>query len=952
MHDFTYNEDAREVKLSNGMRCVSIRDPSMEDVAVKLVIHVGFSKDPADLNGLAHISKSLYGCGSSRFPGLDNFGSFISDNEAQFEQETFFDSTHLTSVVPEYALEQYLDRLSDMLMSPDISKEALKHAEDKYGYIYYTALNVDAFREAQVREYLLFGKLYQSRLLFKRKDLLDRIREFVEYYFRPSNMTIYLMGNLPTENMQSSTIHYFESLRDTLPKPPTFMHGPRAVNTDFADSLRNNDETVVAWACSRSDERRLSLSIRLPVGKDRSVSLYLAYLFNMSQPGSLQYRLKCLDLVTEIQTVHMIFSINFEALFLQITPTLKGIKNVFVIMSYIQGYLEKIRRMEPNECLFEQSREYYKCLGALDEPKIKLMHYNSLISVGGEIHDLPYANTPKLFDPSHIRQTFDKLSSKNCHLVSMSSDYAQTTVHPDTDYVLQFSVGKLITEPRADGLMEPLLNKLLISGHRLAVSTSNLRMISKFPIVYHQSISNENFTALKIGIKSSELGKLPLSRQRLYALLLNHQLSLVTLKPICEVNIEVVDGSLNIFLKSFPGSLPSLIALLVEIVSKPLTSELFRKFIELKKEEERLMNLWLCGDDQVKYEPHFQKIINYDLDIEKQMLELEAIKGISDLPRTVHGELVFLFGGNVNYELVALVTSMMDCLHSYGPIETKYEHSSSATDYVSVSSWYRDQYSQSDLFCESFSGDTREIIRRTRGHSLIYRIFDLGLFTHSGWSAVLVFASIVKSSLFRDVPRVNPFGSKIKTEVIRKNDRMWFVVECVGIVSSRKLEDAIWKYILRDIAEILSYVNESVVHDFKLGVLKDLVPMRENTEEEISRVWDSIWPNPYDSQFFKTMQDAIWCLSLPMIWEVYDSFLSRSRQFGTHTVILEPRERSNHILSVFSELELGMMGIYEPPEDPIPNNALQLEQSAYSWRKLTHRICNANSMRDILAEVD
>jgi len=647
------------------MRCVFIKDPSLEKVAIKLDIHPGFSKDPQDLNGLCHVSRSMFGWGSARYPGPKNFESFVNRNEIDFQMATYYNLCQMFAEVPKYAVTEYLDRLSDMLASPDISDETLELAKNKIARTFYPGLNNSKYRQAQIVEYLHFGRLFKFSILFQRKDLLTHIKEFIDYYFRPSNMIIYIMGGFQPAYIHDLAARKFEKLNNGIVNPlPKSLHGPFASNIDFADTVRQGDHALIAWAFSRSDVRELTISLRLPRGADHSAAMYFAYLFNMSQPGSLQYRLKSLDLVEEIYTVQYTYSVDFETIVMMISPTLRGIRNVCVIVSYVQGYIEKIKCMVPSESFSEQAREYFKCIDLIEIPVNKLQHYASRLWKGDGVDSLRYANIPEHFDKFRFQEIVNNLSLRDFDIVAMSRDYVQGKTHTDTDYFLQFSVENLDSKPRFDGLMEPLLeDPLATSSRQPVVFDSNLDIISKSPIAYQQSSSKQLFTTLEIGVKSSEFAKFSSPAQRLYAKLVSHNLSLITVKHIFELHVEVNDNIVYVFLKSFPYSLLPLMTLLVKILSTPLNAAIYDKFTEFKEAELGLMRLWLSGDSQVGYDSHFEKIIGCDLDIDKQLSELEAVKSLHDLPRSVHGELALLFGGNINRSLSLSATSIISCLH-------------------------------------------------------------------------------------------------------------------------------------------------------------------------------------------------------------------------------------------------------------------------------------------------
>jgi len=920
MYNLTHAEDTEDQRkfnkliLPNGMTFIFVHDPSMESVAVQLNIKAGYSKDPAGLSGLAQISNSSLGRGSISYPGLENFATFIEENEVTFRTDTTFDTNQVIAEVPDYVFEEYLDRLSDMLTSPDISKETLKHTELRYGQAYYARLNAGNFREAQVMSYLFFGKLYQHSLLFTRKDLVARVREFIDYYFRPSNMTVFILGSISLECMWEGAVNYFSNLTNKHAAVfPRGLFGPPDARIDFAESMRKRGRAVIAWTHSRTQDRRLNVSFRLPSRTDQSSPLYVAYLLNRSQPGSLHYRLKSLGLIKDLFTEHVAYSTNFEILRIRFRPTIYGSRNIPSIMSYLMGYIEELKKMHPNYLLFNQAKEYFSCINALNNPLANLDRYIGEILMGGEIHELLDANIPTQCNPGNIRQVILALCPSNCHIVAMSSDHVETTVHPETDFFLQFSVENLEVEPRFDGIAMPQVDDLIISSRRLAVPTLDLNMICKSPIVYQQSISNEIYTFLNIGIRSRAFESFSPTTQRIYAALLNHKMSLVTLRNICEVNFGVVEKSLHIFVKSFPGTLQSLINLLVEYMATPLTSEFQDKFLELKKEEENSMCRWLSDDTRIKYEPVFEKLLYHNVDVNKDLLELKSVQYLCELPDSINGDLVLLFGGSINHDLSQSVILKLKCLHRSDCFDFNNKGIEGDSTAILEPDPSHCGYYESDLSCGTVLGDLRKTISRDQGlHSSVVKVFSLGQFSHLTWGVSLTVTSMVKNVLLKTMRGCDLFGSQLYMETIRKNGWIWLVVECTGISSVKNLEDMILRFVSENLAELLLYADENWIYESQIAVLKKCIAVRQSSEQEMNRIWESIWPNPYDVDFFETMQEVLWSLSPQLLREFYEMYLSRSRQFGTDTVILKSCEGSTYLPSIVADLELDMMGIYVP----------------------------------------
>lgn len=158
-----YAADEREfnvTELANGLKCVFVRDPRMEKVAVQLDIGGGHASNPTNLNGIASVSSAVALRGSARFPGVDNLLNFVIDYGIDFQNLTYVSHSRMVAEMPQEAFDEYLDRLSDMVANPVLSQEGLDYSKLRIDRVHYQDVTDVNLKEVQVREYLLFGKKY------------------------------------------------------------------------------------------------------------------------------------------------------------------------------------------------------------------------------------------------------------------------------------------------------------------------------------------------------------------------------------------------------------------------------------------------------------------------------------------------------------------------------------------------------------------------------------------------------------------------------------------------------------------------------------------------------------------------------------------------------------------------------------------------------------------------
>jgi len=659
-----YLADEREFSestLDNDMKCVFVRDPRMENVAVQLGVGGGCESEPAGLSGLTKICVSLIYRGSRRFPGVESLRNFVSDNEIIFRGQAYPSSTQISAELPHGAFEEYLDRLSDMINNPILSQEGLEYAKLRYGNVFHPSM-VDAnYRVNQVRDYMLWGKVSQGSSLFERTDLLSLLRQYFKLHYRPSNMVIYTMANLPIEAMKERVRHYFRKLTNKTDDHSSTAT-PLSINYHFYDTCQVDGHALLAKTYIKSDNKLLNLAFPLPPNIKASSPLYAGHFFSISQPGSVQHKLKAEGLINHIIAEHKTESRELKMLEIEFSLTEKGSESFQLILSYVFGYLEILKHMPPSFEHFQQAKAYFQCHYRLDSSFLTLDRYYCELLMGAEISDLRDAEIPRVFDPSGIKKVLECMNLPNCSIVVVSDQYIDAPLLSGSDNFLQLSIENFKTPSRFDGLVEPRLDPLIVSSRLPLVTNSDLQLIGEMPLTFQKSTAGEIYSMLNIGLKSPEFVKLPVSVQRLYATMVSYKMWLETTKDICEVDVSLTDNGLNIDVKSVPDSLPPLIRLLVKYLSSPIGKEHDQHLMSHLHEEADNIRTLQDSNQEAEFEPKFRDYFSCGVDLETQLQQLELIKSVDDLPNNIYGDLVLVFSGNATIQLSLEVSSILSIL--------------------------------------------------------------------------------------------------------------------------------------------------------------------------------------------------------------------------------------------------------------------------------------------------
>jgi len=552
-----------------------------------------------------------------------------------------------------------MDRLSDIVSNPEFSQEGLKCCKLKYGMMYHSQMTTVEYRITDVLNYMRWGVIYHGSSLFGKKDLFFWLQQYFDCYYRPSNMVIYTMADLPTESMRKCAQLYFGQLANESAPRTSLSTSPR-IDNSFHKTLRVDGYALLAKTYIKSEEKELSLAFPLPPQMQMSSPLYVCYFFSTSQQGSVQHKLKSEGLINYIIAEHKTISKDLQHILIEVSLTEKGSDSIQVILGYILGYLEILKKVRPSWEHFQQAKSYFQCLRRLDSSLMVLDRYSCELLLDSNISDLRDAEIPRVFNPGDIQKVFECLTLQNCFIVLASDQYTDAPLIEDSEFFLQLFIENIKVSPRFDDLAEPQIDPLIGSSRLPLVTNNDMQMICEWPIVYRKSTADEIYSMLNIGLLSSRFVEMPSTVQRLYAAMLNHKLWLETTKDICEVNVSIADNGLSIDVKSVPFSLAPLTRLLVKYLSSPIGSEHNKYLMTRKTAETNEIRLRLSENQRA--DPDDKDTSSRCIDLKTQLQLLESVQSIYDLPGNVKGDLVLVFSGNAIKSQSLKITSILSAL--------------------------------------------------------------------------------------------------------------------------------------------------------------------------------------------------------------------------------------------------------------------------------------------------
>ena len=150
----------RVVELASGMRALLVSDAAARSCAAAVDVHVGHMSDPARLPGLAHFCEHMLFLGSAKYPGEDDWETFVSDGGGSSNAYTDTEDTCYFWDLPDARLlGEALERWGPFFGSPLFATDATRREVEAINSEHGKNLKSDAFRVYQL-EKSLFPKAH------------------------------------------------------------------------------------------------------------------------------------------------------------------------------------------------------------------------------------------------------------------------------------------------------------------------------------------------------------------------------------------------------------------------------------------------------------------------------------------------------------------------------------------------------------------------------------------------------------------------------------------------------------------------------------------------------------------------------------------------------------------------------------------------------------------------
>ncbi len=209
----------RRLILENQMKVLLVSDPSFNKSAVAAQVGVGSMADPPQRQGLAHFLEHMLFLGTEKYPEVDAYMNYISENGGYRNAGTGLDYTTYYFEINHNAFKGGLDQLSQFFIAPLFTTEYTERELNAVHSEHQKNLENDARRRWQVQRTLyrddhpLHG-FSTGNLETLAETQREELLAFHNTHYSANRISLVLLGKAPLDSLEAWSQQYFSLVKN------------------------------------------------------------------------------------------------------------------------------------------------------------------------------------------------------------------------------------------------------------------------------------------------------------------------------------------------------------------------------------------------------------------------------------------------------------------------------------------------------------------------------------------------------------------------------------------------------------------------------------------------------------------------------------------------------------------------------------------------------------------
>ena len=424
------------IRLANQLQVLLISDPDLENSAASLSVPIGSMHNPENQLGLAHYLEHMLFLGSQKYPVINEYSKFMSQNGGYTNAYTAQDATVYGFEVNDSALPEALDRLGDVMRAPLLDEKYAEKERHTVNAEHKTYFDNDMRKLYALQRYSLNPEHPMAR--FSTGDLStlsdkpgSNLQQELELFFKQNysanTMKVAMTSPRSLANMQKIAVKYLTQIPNNNVTKPVLI----------TPLLTDKQLALEVQMKPTADLKLLQVNFLVPSVKDEYMYQpggYISRLLGSDHKGGLSDYLKNIGLVESVSAgFYAGHSEQYSQFTMSFKLTEKGLQDQDIVLASLFAYINLIKEQGINELQYSEQKKsldnYFKFLP-------KRAGFNYVMSLSANMQHYPlqdllsYSFRLDGFNPKFIKQLVDYLTPENSRIFVMSPNAIVNTAIP------------------------------------------------------------------------------------------------------------------------------------------------------------------------------------------------------------------------------------------------------------------------------------------------------------------------------------------------------------------------------------------------------------------------------------------------------------------------------------------------------------------------------------------
>ena len=350
------SQEYRYLQLSNGVQVALVSSKETTYSSVVVNVHTGSAQEPDEWPGLAHLLEHMLFLGSDKYPGADDFDSYLSDHGGSSNAWTTNTDTLFYLTIPHAHYQEALERISRFFIAPKMDPDFLERERNAVDSEFQIYRQQDNWRFSLIEKATGNPAHPASRFSVGNLDTLkdhnglnlrEALLKFHDQWYFGSNISVAIVSNDSLDAMEKLAKQFFSPVQERKNPPQRPELPPLYTEKELGIRL-----DVV----SLQQMRHLSLDFYLPTDPDAIYSkslTFLAHLLGHEAKGSLASLLKKKGWIQELVTRTYDNTLN-AGLTVDMSLTKAGFEHIDEITEQVFAYIKLIKNQGVTQSIFEE----------------------------------------------------------------------------------------------------------------------------------------------------------------------------------------------------------------------------------------------------------------------------------------------------------------------------------------------------------------------------------------------------------------------------------------------------------------------------------------------------------------------------------------------------------------------------------------------------------------------